>query len=83
MEDFLNTLQETKKCFESTTFQDNLQLSSQDRQKVCIDEKLKLAKIINSDSLLTSNLINERSRIIADKKKSYTDERRKFLDSNL
>ncbi len=83
MEDFLNSLQDTKECFDSTSYQDNLQLSSQDKQKLCIDERLKLAKIINSDSLLTSNLINERLRIIAENRKFNTDERRKFLDNNL
>ncbi len=80
MEDFLNTLNEAKKCYESFTFEDTYKLSKEEKRLQCIEHKVKLAKIVNSDQLLTSNLINERILILQEKQKNQSDSRRKFLD---
>ena len=80
MEDFLTTLNETKKCYEAFTFEESYNLGKEEKRLQCFDHKLKLAKIVNSDQLLTSNLINERVAILQEKHKNQSEARRKFLD---
>lgn len=81
MEDFLNQLHKTKQCFEQRNLDELMKLTNDDKRLVCIEDKIKLAKLVFSNKLNTYNLIDERISILKERKKSELDSRRKFIDS--
>jgi len=80
MESFLAASHELSKCFNQYNVEQAMNMSKQEHQTLCLDEKIKLNSILFSNQLLTSNLINERLNVLEQREKEATNARRKFVE---
>lgn len=80
MEDFLNSLIKTKKCYEKYKFEDVLHKSNIDIKSLCIEQRIELISSLLSSKMTTSNLIKDRIALLEEREKERKVQRRKFLD---
>lgn len=80
MEDYLNNLNDLKACYERVPFNQVMSLENDQLKNLCLQERLKVIRDITSDKLLTTNLINERIRILHERENARIQSRREVLD---
>ena len=80
MENYLENINNLKACYQQYSFDQVMNMKKEEIRYLCINEKIKTIRNITSDSLLTSNLIHERIRILHDREKKNVEKRRELLD---
>lgn len=81
MEDFLNHLNDTKKCYEAHKFEDLKSKNKAEIADLCLNQRIALQKILFSDKLSTTNVIKDRIALLDERNKELINQRRKFLDA--
>ena len=81
MEKFLQLSHNVKECFAKYTKEDILNMSTNQKLSLCINERTELAKyVLTTDNLSTKNVINERLKNIELRRSNEIQKRREFLD---
>lgn len=82
MENLIKALENTKKCFSQYQQEDIMKMNKNYYDKICIDEKLELSKIIFDDANFSTKIvIKERLNVLEDRRRKQIELRRKLLEN--
>ena len=80
MEEYLKNLNSLKSCYEKHSYEQVIALDNDEVKKLCLEERVKVIRDLTSERLLTSNLIQERIKILHDRESAKVQSRRDVLD---
>lgn len=78
METFLELNKKLQDCYKEEYKDD---LTTRQKQLLCMESRIELAKYLSSNNLNTISLAKERIEILQERKNNKLSERRKFMDS--